>query len=268
VAAGRAEIGVIGGSGFYQLLPGLEEAVVHTPYGAPSAPVALGEVEGRRVAFLPRHGTRHELPPHRVNYRANIWALHQLGVRRLFGPCAAGSLFPEIHPGDMVVLDQLVDRTSGRADTFLDGPVVGHVGFADPYCPELADVLTAAGRRGSATIHRGGTVVVVQGPRFSTRAESRWFRAAGWHVVNMTQYPEAYLARELGMCYSGIALVTDYDTGAGADAGGEPVTMQAVLDVLGRSVDAARQLLMAAIAVVPDPPGCRCHEGADPGPFR
>jgi 5'-methylthioadenosine phosphorylase len=260
---------VIGGSGFYRFLPGLQEVVVHTPYGAPSAPVAVGEVSGRRVAFLPRHGTRHEVPPHRVNYRANIWALRELGVHRVFGPCAAGSLSPDIHPGDLVVLDQLIDRTSGRSDTFLDGPVVGHVGFADPYCPELAAVLLAtAGGNGGPRVHRGGTVVVVQGPRFSTRAESRWFRAAGWQVVNMTQYPEAYLARELGLCYSGIAQITDYDTGAAPDGSGEPVTMQAVLQVLDRCVADTRALLMAAIASLPETPACACAEGADPGPFR
>jgi 5'-methylthioadenosine phosphorylase len=255
----RAEIGVIGGSGFYAFLDDVTEEVVHTPYGAPSAPVTVGVVGDRRVAFLPRHGLRHEYPPHRVNYRANIWALWSLGVSRVIGPCAAGSLQPGVKPGDFVVLDQLVDRTWGRADTYLDGPVVGHVGFADPYCPELGRVILAAGSGlEPLTIHPRGTVVVIQGPRFSTRAESAWYRSAGWDVINMTQYPEAYLARELGMCYAGVALITDYDTGLEGVEGIQPVTMEAVFDMLARNVEGTRDLLFTAIPAIPAQPGCAC----------
>ena len=232
----------------------------HTPYGSPSAPVAVGHAGGRSIAFLPRHGVAHEWPPHRVNYRANLWALREVGVRRVIAPCAVGSLRPDVQPGDVVVLDQLVDRTTGRPDTYLDGPVAGHVSFADPYCPELGAVLAGAALATGCRVHRGGTVVVVQGPRFSTRAESRWFRSLGWDVVNMTQYPEAYLARELGMCYAGLAVVTDYDTGVEGDESVPPVSLETVLAVLAANVDATRHLLDAAVPAIPDPAGCGCRE--------
>jgi 5'-methylthioadenosine phosphorylase len=272
VPAAGAEIGVIGGSGFYQFLDDATERVVSTPYGAPSAPVTIGTVGGRLVAFLPRHGRHHEYPPHRVNYRANMWALATIGVRRVIGPCAAGSLKPGVRPGDFVVLDQLVDRTWGRPDTYLDGPEVGHVSLADPYCPELGRVVLAAGSGSGSglvelTMHPQGTVVIIQGPRFSTRAESAWYRAAGWDVINMTQYPEAYLARELGMCYAGVALITDYDTGLEGVEGIEPVTMEAVLAVLARNIDRTRDLLVAAIPAIPAEPGCRCQSAPAAGPF-
>jgi 5'-methylthioadenosine phosphorylase len=266
-----AEIAVIGGSGFYAFLDDTREIPVHTPYGPPSAPVTVGLVGERPVAFLPRHGVAHELPPHRVNYRANMWALHSLGVRRVIGPCAVGSLQPGIVPGHFVILDQLVDRTWGRPDTYFDGPVVGHVSFADPYCPELGQVLAAAHRDEPAlaelTVHRGGTVVVIQGPRFSTRAESNWFRSAGWEVVNMTQYPEAFLARELGMCYCGLALVTDYDTGLEGVDGIEPVTMQQVFAILAANVSRTRELLFAAIPSIPVDAGCHCRAALESGPL-
>jgi 5'-methylthioadenosine phosphorylase len=263
-------IGVFGGSGFYSFLDDIETQVVNTPYGAPSAAIAIGTVEGTEVAFLPRHGASHEFPPHKVNWRANLWAMWELGVTRIFGPCAAGSLSPGIHPGDFVVLDQLVDRTWGRGDTYFDGPVPGHIAFADPYCPELrALLLTAGAAQGGPTMHDGGTVVVVQGPRFSTRAESAWFRSAGWEVVNMTQYPEAYLARELGMCYSGLALVTDYDTGVDHDASIAPVTMEDVFEVLRDNVARTRDLLFRVIPAVPSPrgEGCSCAEALSQGPL-
>jgi 5'-methylthioadenosine phosphorylase len=263
-------IGVFGGSGLYSFLDDVETQVVNTPYGAPSAHVSIGHVGDVEVAFLPRHGVDHEFPPHRVNWRANIWALWELGVTRIFGPCAAGSLSPGIHPGDFVVLDQLVDRTWGRGDTYFDGPVPGHIAFADPYCPELRSVvLDAATSVDGLTVHDGGTVVVVQGPRFSTRAESAWFRSAGWDVVNMTQYPEAYLARELGICYTGVALVTDYDTGVEHDASIGPVTMEDVFEVLRSNIARTRDLLFAAIPRVPSPrgEGCSCAEALSQGPL-
>lgn len=262
-----AEIAVIGGSGFYRFLDDTTEVVVHTPYGAPSAPITVGSVDGRRVAFLPRHGLRHEYPPHMVNYRANMWALRSLGVRRVLGPCAAGSLQPDIKPGHFVVLDQLVDRTNGRADTYFNGPVVGHISFADPYCPELGQVVLRAAGACDITIHRRGTVVVIGGPRFSTRAESNWYRAAGWQVVTMTQYPEAYLARELGLCYAGIALITDYDTGLVGVEGIEPVTMDQVFEMLARNVTRIADLLLSAIPAIPADAGCRCHEALASGPL-
>ena len=260
-------IGVFGGSGFYEFLDDVSWVPVHTPYGAPASPVAVGRLGDVEVAFLPRHGRDHELPPHRVNYRANVWAMREVGVRRIFGPCAAGSLQPSVHPGDFVVLDQLVDRTSGRADTYFDGGVVGHTSFADPYCPELRGVLVAAAASVGVVAHEQGTVVVVQGPRFSTRAESQWFRAAGWSVVNMTQYPEAYLARELGICYAGLALITDYDTGVEGVEGAGPVTIEQVFEVLRRNVARTRELLFSAIPSVPAVAGCACGEALSSGPL-
>ena len=256
-----AELAVIGGSGFYALFDDPAEVELDTPYGAPSGPVTVGDIGGRRVAFLPRHGSGHTVPPHAVNARANLWALRELGVTRVVGPCAVGSLQPDLSPGDVVVLDQLVDRTWGRDDTYLHGPDVGHVSFADPYCPELSATLAAAGHPAGGQLRPTGTVVVIQGPRFSTRAESRWFRSQGWHVVNMTQYPEAYLARELGLCYAGLALVTDHDSGVeDAETGrvGESVTMDAVMAVLAANVAHSRDLLARALPAVPAERGCAC----------
>jgi 5'-methylthioadenosine phosphorylase len=267
VTESHAEIGVFGGSGFYAFLDDVVHVPVHTPYGAPSAPVAIGSVEGRRVAFLPRHGVHHEFPPHRVNYRANVWAMREVGVRRIVGPCACGSLRKEIAPGDMVVLDQLVDRTRGRADTFFDGGVVGHVGFADPYCPEVGHVMVEAAHAEGVTVHDGGTVIVIPGPRFSTRAESEWYRRQGWDVINMTQYPEAYLARELGICYTALALVTDYDTGVD---GVPPVRMEDVFAMLSANVDQTRSVLFRAIPRIPAAADatCACAAAVDEGPLR
>ncbi len=264
----QAEVGVFGGSGFYAFLDDVSRVPVHTPYGSPSAPAAVGNVEGTTVAFLPRHGDHHELPPHRVNYRANVWAMRELGVSRIIGPCAAGSLQPHVRPGEFVLCDQLVDRTWGRADTYFDGGVVGHVSFADPYCPELRSVLADAASEAGVSAHQSGTVLVVQGPRFSTRAESAWHRAAGWEVINMTQYPEAFLARELGICYSGVALVTDYDTGLEGIPGVEPVTMEAVFAMLAENVDRTKSLLRAAIPRIPEARSCSCQVALSSGPLR
>lgn len=264
----RAEVGVFGGSGFYAFLDDVVEVPVHTPYGAPSAAVAIGTVEGTPVAFLPRHGKDHEFPPHQVNYRANLWAMREVGVRRIVGPCAAGSLQPTVHPGDFVVLDQLVDRTWGRPDTFFDGGVVGHVSFADPYCPELRQVLLSAAASVGVAARDGGTCVVIQGPRFSTRAESNFYRATGWEVINMTQYPEAFLARELGICYAGLALITDYDTGLEGVDGIAPVTIDAVFEVLRRNVERTRELLFAAIPKIGSAgSACDCAEALSSGPL-
>jgi 5'-methylthioadenosine phosphorylase len=245
-ATPHAEVGVFGGSGFYEFLDDTTEVVIDTPYGPPSAPITIGTVGGRPVAFLPRHGRRHHLAPHAVPYLANVWAMHELGVRSLLSPCACGSLQPDLHPEDVVVVDQLVDRTWGRPDSFhLEGPV-RHVAFADPYDAGLRQRLVTAGRHLGLTVHDGGTLVVIQGPRFSTRAESAWFRRQGWAVVNMTGYPEAVLAAELSLPFASIALVTDYD--AGID-GAEPVSQDVVYAVLERNVHRIRALLEA---VIPD----------------
>jgi 5'-methylthioadenosine phosphorylase len=255
----RATLAVIGGSGLYALLDGAEEVQVTTPYGPPSDPVTVATVGDRTVAFLPRHGRDHRFPPHRIPYRANLWALRSLGVRQILAPCAVGGLRPELGPGSFVVPDQLIDRTSGRAQTFYDEGAV-HVSFADPYCPDgRAAVIDAAARRGIATTN-SGTMVVVEGPRFSTRAESRWFAALGGAVVNMTGHPEAVLARELALCYTAIALVTDLEAGVEGDHG---VTQEEVFRVFGENTARLRGLLMDALAALPADRDCPCAHALD-----
>jgi 5'-methylthioadenosine phosphorylase len=239
-------IGVFGGSGFYEFLDDVEELTVDTPFGSPSAAIRVGHIDGRQVAFMPRHGDRHQYPPHRVNFRANVWAMREAGVRRIIGPCACGSLQPDLHPGTFVVADQFVDRTSARADTFYDDRTV-HVSAADPYCPELRQILAEEAEALGIEVRRGGTVVVIQGPRFSTRAESRWFSSMGWTVVNMTQYPEAWLARELELCYATVALVTDYDVGLEGMPHIEPVSAEAAFRVFAENLSRLRDLLFRAI---------------------
>jgi 5'-methylthioadenosine phosphorylase len=231
----RADIGVFGGSGFYSLIENAREVTLETPYGAPSDKVALGEIAGKHVAFLPRHGKDHRYPPHTINYRANLWAMKSLGVKRIIAPTACGSLTPDFKPGSMVVADQIVDRTAGRKDTFYDGPITTHVSFADPYCPTMRPLAIEQLRALNIETHDHGTIVVIQGPRFSTRSESRWFSAMGWEVINMTQYPEAYLARELEMCYVNISLITDYDVGLEGVGGIEPVSHHEVIEVFNKN---------------------------------
>jgi 5'-methylthioadenosine phosphorylase len=193
---------------------------------------------------MPRHGRNHQLPAHRIPYRANVWAMREAGVRRLIGPCAAGALRSELALGEFVVCDQFVDRTSCRADTFYDGPQTTHVSAAEPYCPELRSLAVGTARDLGIPVRDGGTVVVIQGPRFSTRAESAWFARMGWDVVNMTAYPEGYLARELELCYTTIAMVTDHDAGA---AGAEPVSGEVVMQVFEENLIRLRELLFTMI---------------------
>ena len=250
-----ASIGLFGGSGFYSFLDGADEVTIHTPYGPPSDRVAVGEVAGRQVAFLPRHGRTHAIPPHRINFRANLWAFRELGVERVLAPCAVGSLNRGIPPGTFVVCDQVVDRTWGRADTFYDGPVVTHVSFADPYCPELRSLAAACGSELGVPIETAGTGVVIQGPRFSTRAESAFYTAQGWDVIGMTQYPESVLARELQMCCVNISLVTDYDVGL---EGMPPVSTQEVVRTLQRNNERLRSFLGALIPRIPMVRTCPC----------
>ena len=262
-----ADIGVFGGSGFYAFLDDVEEVPVDTPYGPPSAAVAVGAVGGRRVAFLPRHGRKHELPPHRVPYRANVWAMKELGVERIVGPCAAGSLQPNVKPGEFVVCDQLVDLTSARADTYYDGPETTHIAFADPYCPDMRRVAVKHGRDMGIGLHERGTVVVVQGPRFSTRAESDLYRAQGWEVINMTQYPEAVLARELELCYLNVSLITDYDVGVVGEAV-ESVSHEMVIRVFNENVARLRDLLFAIVPAFPEERSCPCATALEGARFE
>jgi 5'-methylthioadenosine phosphorylase len=260
-----ADVAVFGGSGFYRFFDSAGEVDVDTPFGAPSDVVTIGVVGDRRVAFIPRHGRDHQHMPSAVPARANLWALRTLGVRTVIGPCAAGSLTSAVHPGDVVVLDQLVDRTWGRPDTFYDAGDRHHVSFADPYCPVVSRAAVEAGQRVGVPVHDRGTVVVVQGPRFSTRAESAWFRAQGWEVINMTQYPEAYLARELGMHYTGLALITDYDTGVEHDPGVAAVTQDHVFTFFEQNLHRMRALLVELISQLPlEPAGCDCTAALGP----
>jgi len=253
-----ADVAVIGGSGLYALLDDAEEHVLDTPYGPPSDPVTVASVGGRRTAFLPRHGRDHRFPPHRIPYRANLWALRELGVRQVLAPCAVGGLRPELGPGTFVVPDQLIDRTSGRIQTYYDEGAV-HVNFADPYCAVGREIVRrTAGEHG---VDAGdGTMVVVEGPRFSSRAESRWYTAMGGAVVNMTGHPEAVLARELALCYTSIALVTDLDAGVEGEHG---VTQEEVFRVFGENTERLRAILLDVIPRLPERPDDPCQHALD-----
>lgn len=258
-AAATATVGVFGGSGFYSLLDDVELVAVDTPYGPPSDRIAVGSVGDRRVAFLARHGSRHTIPPHAINYRANLWAFKELGVERVLAPTAAGSLQAHVRPGDFVLTDQFVDRTHGRPDTFFDTPGrVAHAGAAEPYCPELRALAGAVGREQGVTIHDRGTVVVIQGPRFSTRAESQWFGRQGWEVINMTQYPEVMLARELELCYCNLALITDYDAGLEGEPSVAAVSVADVEKVFASNNHRVRSLILTVIERLPSGRACTC----------
>lgn len=256
-----AEIAIIGGSGLYALLDGAKEVNVDTPYGAPSDAITVATVGDRRVAFLPRHGRDHRFPPHRIPYRANLWALRELGVRQILAPCAVGGLRPELGPGTFVLPDQLIDRTSGRAQTFYDDGAV-HVNFADPYCPTGRSAVAKTATSLGINLTDGGTMVVVEGPRFSTRAESRWYAAMGGAVVNMTGHPEAVLARELALCYTAIALVTDLDAGVEGEHG---VTQDEVFEVFAQNTAVLRTVLMSTVSALPElsARACPCANALD-----
>lgn len=254
-----ADIGVIGGSGLYALLDHPIEVEVETPFGRPSDRLTVGQVGDRAVAFLPRHGRDHRLPPHRIPYRANLWALRSLGVRQVVSASAVGGLRPELGPGTFVVPDQLVDRTSGRNQTFFDDGAV-HVSFADPYCPVGRRAVLAQAAAVGIEVVGGGTMVVIEGPRFSTRAESQWYAAQGWSVVNMTGHPEAVLARELALCFTAIALVTDLDAGVGA---GDAVTQEEVFRVFARNTERMRDLVLRTAAALDLDRLCRCGHALD-----
>ena len=256
----RADIGVFGGSGFYSLIEDAREEWIETPYGAPSDKVALGEIAGRRVAFLPRHGKDHRFPPQAINYRANLWVMKRLGVRWIIGPTAAGSLAKSVRPGSMVVADQLVDRTSARKDTFYDGPITTHISFADPYCPTLRPIAIEALKGLGIETHERGTVVVIQGPRFSTRSESKWFQSQGWEVINMTQYPETYLARELEICYVNISLITDFDVGL---EGTPPVSHHEVIEVFNRNNERVRNVIGKIVENITVDADCSCRHALE-----
>jgi len=254
--APTAQVAVIGGSGFYEFLDDAREVDVETPYGDPAAPIAVGDVNGTAVAFLPRHGKGHAFPPHLINYRANMWALRSLGVRQVLAPCAVGGLRDDVAPGDLVVPDQLVDRTQSRIQSYVETGAT-HVPFADPYCPTLSRTVAAA-----EGVRHGGTMVVVEGPRFSTRAESQHYAAQGWSLINMTGHPEAVLSRELQMCYAAVALVTDMDAGIES---GQGVAQDEVFAMFAQNIDRLKAILAAVVADLPEPGAddCACSSWAD-----
>jgi len=252
-------VGVIGGSGLYSLLEDAEEVAVDTPYGAPSDVLVRGEVGGRSTVFLPRHGKGHKYLPHTINYRANLWALRSLGVRQVLAPCAVGSLRQDLGPGTFVLPDQVVDRTSGRPATFFDTGAV-HVPFADPYCPDGREAVLKTSESQNQPIVDGGTMVVVNGPRFSSRAESQHYAAQGWSLINMTGLPEAALARELAMCYTSLALVTDLDAGLEEGAG---VAQDEVFAVFAENTERMRQLVLSTITTMGEQGDCRCAKAHD-----
>ena len=254
----KAEIGVFGGSGFYSFSGRSRGTLLKTPYGKPSAKVMVSDVQGRKVAFIPRHGVHHEFPPHMVPYRANIYAFKMLGVSRIVAPNAVGSLRADVAPGDLVFCDQFVNFTSGRKDTFFDGPETTHVSAAHPYCPQMREVAVEAAGALGLKFHREGTVVVIQGPRFSTKAESRFFTKQGWDVINMTQYPEAVLAREQELCYLNISLVTDYDAGLEGDPTLKPVSHEEVIRVFNRNLENLRKLITEIVKHTPRERTCDC----------
>ena len=256
----RAEIAIIGGSGLYDpaIVEEAKEVKIYTPYGLPSDFITVGVVRGRRVAFLPRHGRRHQIPPHMINYRANLWALKELGVTRVISVSAVGSLREDYEPGDFVCTDQFIDMTKNRVYTFYDGPVVAHVSMADPFCPELRKVCIEVARKLGIKMHEKGTYVCIEGPRFSTRAESRLWRSFKADIIGMTLVPEVNLARELRMCFLNIAMVTDYDVWAE-----RPVTAHEVARVMRENVEKVKKLLYELIPSIPKERGCNCHKYMD-----
>lgn len=259
----NADIAIIGGSGLYKLLDKAEEVEIKTPYGLPSDKIALGQIAGCRVAFLPRHGKKHQFPPHKINYRANLWALKQLGVERIISLTACGSLQKEIKRGDFVVIDQFIDRTSARPATFYDGPETVHISTAYPYCTDLSKLAHKVGLDLGLRVHSRGTLVVIEGPRFSTRAESEWFSKMDWSVINMTGYPEVALTKECQMCYCAIGLVTDYDVGIVAREKLAPVSTEEIIKVFSQNIKKAKKLVEKLIARIPDKRDCECSQALE-----
>jgi len=243
----KADIGVFGGSGFYSFLENVEEVDIETPYGSPSEKISLAKVGDKTVAFLPRHGKKHSFPPHMIPYRANMYAMKMLGVKHIIAPTASGSLQPHIKPGEFVVCDQFVDRTWGRKDTYFEGPETKHVSSAEPYDEGLRNLAIRACGEAGVIVHKKGTVVVIQGPRFSTKAESRWFSKMGWEVINMTQYPECMLAKELEIPYVNISLITDYDAGLEGNEDIKPVTEEEVFRVFNACNEKIKKVIYQMI---------------------
>jgi 5'-methylthioadenosine phosphorylase len=253
----RANIGIIGGSGLYEIegLTDIEEVDVSTPFGEPSDRIVVGTLQGKRVAFLPRHGRGHRILPGEVNARANVYALKSLGVERIISVSACGSMKEAIAPLDIVIPDQIIDRTKGRDSTFFGHGLAVHISFAEPFCPELGDILYAAAKKVGAKVHKGGTYVCIEGPRFSSKAESKMHRLWDVEIIGMTAMPEAVLAREAEICYATIAMSTDYDVWHETEA---PVTAEMVVQNLLRNVETAKSILREALPLIGPERDCEC----------
>lgn len=256
-----ATIGIFGGSGFYKFLDDIEEVFIDTPYGKTSDALMIGEIAGKKVAFMPRHGRNHSIAPHKVNYRANVWAMKKIGCKRVISPCAAGSLQKHIEPGDIVFCDQYVDKTHSRLDTYFAEANIQHISGAEPYCPELRKTGVEAAKELGYKFHDHGTVVVIQGPRFNTKSESAFLTRQGWEVINMTQYPEVHLVKELNMCPLNISLITDYDAGLVADC--DPVSHESVMKIFEQNISKLQKLLFKIVENIPDERHCECEKSAN-----
>ena len=251
-------LGVIGGSGLYDMhdLTDVEMHEVSTPFGEPSSPIAMGMLNSRKVAFLARHGIGHIYPPADVNYRANIYAMKMFGVKRVLAVSACGSLREDYVPGEIVIPDQIFDRTVSRSRSFFESGLVTHISVADPFCPDLSELLASSTEEVSGNVHRGGCYITIEGPRFSTRAESNIYRAWGISIIGMTTSPEAFLAREAEMCYAVMAHVTDYDVWHQAE---EPVTVEMVFQTVKKNTNLAQEVIVRLVAELPEKVGCECH---------
>ncbi|MEW6295758.1 MAG: S-methyl-5'-thioadenosine phosphorylase [Candidatus Diapherotrites archaeon] len=250
-------IGLIGGSGFYDtaMLKKTEQKKVHTPFGATSDLVTTGEFEEKKIAFIPRHGAKHSINPSQVNYRANIQAMKELGVQRIIAANAVGSLKEEMKPGELVIVDQFIDLTKGRKNTFYEGTQVCHISTAEPFCKELRKILIESAQKLSLPFHEKGTCIVIEGPRFSTKAESILFKSWGADIINMTLCPEAVLAREAEICYAAIAMVTDYDCWKDSHATGAEV-----VKIMKENVHKMQMLVKEAIPLIPEQRKCECKD--------
>ena len=264
VKKNSAEIGIIGGSGFYQFLKG-KEFSINTPYGKPSDRILVGEFWGRKFAFLPRHGKKHNLPPHQIPYRANIYAFFKLGIKRIIAPCAVGSLKPEIKPGDFLLADDFIDFTRQRKNTFYDGKSgkiskrVFHISAVNAFCPELRNLAIKTSLKLNLPLRKKGKILVIEGPRFSTISESNFFRKLA-DVINMTALPEITLAKELGMCYLNISLVTDYDVGLKREKNVKPVTAKMVLKMFKKNSEKLKELILEILKGLSSEKNCRCSD--------
>ncbi len=253
-------IGIIGGSGVYDvsLLNNVEDIDVYTPYGKPSAPVTVGDYNGKKIAFIPRHGKTHSIAPHKVNYRANIWALKQLGVKVILAPCAVGSMKEELKAGDFVFVDQFIDRTNARETTFYDKDKVCHISVADPCCKRIKNLLIKTADELKLSYHKTGTYICINGPRFSTKAESLLYQKWDADVVGMTMVPESVLAREAEICYVSIAMITDYDCWKE-----HAVSMKDIIETVGKNIEKSKKLLMNVISQIDVAEECSCHNALD-----